>query len=97
MQEFSVGEPVSAQRSKLPALGSDFFPWCTGVGRVAFPLGRPALAFAGECNPSTSLSTSSPLEQKALVRMNEGTGGIENMKSDKGGTISGRTCCVNRR
>ena len=24
------------------------FLWCTGVGRVAFPLGRPVLAFAGD-------------------------------------------------
>ena len=48
MQEFAVGEAASAQKSKLPALGSDWFPWCTGVGRVAFPLGRPVLAVAGE-------------------------------------------------
>ena len=96
MQELAVGEPASAQRSKLPALGSDFFPWCTGVGRVAFPLGRPVLAFAGNVQSFDELGTSPPLEQKALVRLNEGTGGIENVKSDGGGTIGGRACCANR-
>ena len=64
MQEFAVGEPASAQRSKLPALGSDFFPWCTGVGRVSFPLGRPVLAFAGDVQSFDELGHVTPARAK---------------------------------
>ena len=73
-----------------------FFGGVPVLAGLLFLLDGLSWLLRGTCNPSTSLSTSPPLEQKALVRLNEGTGGIENVKSDGGGTIGGRTCCANR-
>ena len=96
MQNLADGEPALAQRSKLPALGSDFFPGVAGLTGLIFLLDGPSWLSRGTCNPSTSVSTSPPLEQKTLVRLNENTDGIENVKLDGGGTIGGRTCGANR-
>ena len=74
MEEFAVGEPAPAQRSKLPELGSDFFPWCTGAGRVAFPLGRPVLAVAGDVKSSDELEHVAPARAKGARALERGHG-----------------------
>ena len=74
MQQFAVGKPASAQRSKLPSMGSEFFPWCTGVSRVAFALGRPVLAVAGDVQSVDELEHATPARAKG-VRALEGRHG----------------------
>ena len=64
MQKFAVGEPASAQRSKRPSLGRDLSPSCTGVGRVAFPVGRPVLAVPGYVQSVDELEDVTPARTK---------------------------------
>ena len=100
------GEPNARTFSRRTGIGPEKqtagtgqrfgFRGVAGLAGLRFLLDGLFLLSRGTCSPSTSLSTSPPLEQKALVRLNEGTGGIENVKSDRGGTIDGRTCCANR-
>ena len=44
--------------------GHRFFPWCTGVGRVASPLRQPVLAFAGDAQSFDELEHVTPATAK---------------------------------
>ena len=74
MQKFAVGETASAQRRKLPALGSDSLSWFTGVGRVAFLLGRPVLAFAGDVQSFDKLKHVTPARAQGARALERGHG-----------------------
>ena len=47
-------------RKQTTGTGQRFCPWCTGVGRVAFPLGRPVLSFAGDVQSFDQLEYVTP-------------------------------------